>query len=275
MTATRPYEADRYHRDLPSELLRLQRFAGLAWDKEARALTALGLTDGMKVLEIGSGPGFYTEHLTGLVPNGSVTGLEIDAGLIEHARRHLESRAKTTVTLVEGSAGDIPLPDASFDFAVARLVFQHLPDQATALREIRRVLRPGGRVAVVDVDYRATNLVYPVRDAVEAILEKTALAHQMRGGDPHVGRRIWRLLDRAGFTDLDLEAAVLHSGDKGIGWCSAQFDPDRLLPFVEQGLLPRQEWQAVRDAVDAILSDPEAFYLSIMLFAGGRRPAHD
>ncbi|GHH88232.1 hypothetical protein GCM10018793_67100 [Streptomyces sulfonofaciens] len=270
---TRPYEAGQYHRDLPSELKRLYRFATLGFEKEARALAALGLADGMKVLEIGSGPGFFTERLSTLVPNGSITGLEIDPELIKHAEEYLPSRAKSPVSFVQGSVLDTGLPDASFDFAVTRLVLQHIPDQAKALAEILRVLRPGGRLVVVDVDYRAANLVYPVKPAVEAILEKTAMAHALRGGDPYVGRRLFKLLEHAGFEDIDLEAAVLHSGVRGIEWCATQFDPDRLQPFVEQGLLPEEEWQAVRDAVDAVLADREAFYLNVMLLAGGRKPS--
>jgi ubiquinone/menaquinone biosynthesis C-methylase UbiE len=272
MTAARPYEAGQYHRDLPAELKRLYRFANLNWPKEARALQLLGLTDGMSVLEVGSGPGFYTELLSGLVPNGQITGVEIDRSLIAHAEDYLAQRAASPVSFVETSVLDTGLPAGQFDFATARLVFQHIPDQAAALREILRLLKPGGTLVLIDVDYRAANLVYPVHDPIVQILEKTAQLHTLRGGDPHVGRRLWRLLEHNGFEVVDLEAVALHSGTKGIEWAATQFDPDRLLPFVENGLLPREEWQAVRDAVDQVLADPESFYLNVMLLAGGRKP---
>jgi ubiquinone/menaquinone biosynthesis C-methylase UbiE len=273
MTSTRPYAAGQYHRDLPAELQRLYRFANLNWEKEARALRGFGLTETMSVLEVGSGPGFYTELLSGLVPGGSVTGLDIDPSLIDHARTYLAERAAAPVRFVEGSVLDTGLANDEFDFATARLVFQHIPDQVAALTEIRRVLKPGGRLVLIDVDYRGANLVYPVLRPIEEILEKTAQLHALRGGDPHVGRRMWRLLERAGFDVVDLEAVALHSGTKGIEWCATQFDPDRLLPFVDNGLLPRDEWQRIRDAADQVLADPDAFYLNVMLLAAGAKPA--
>jgi ubiquinone/menaquinone biosynthesis C-methylase UbiE len=266
---SRPYEAGHYHRDLSSELERLRRFATLGWEQEAEALTSLGLADGMSVLEIGSGPGFYTELLCGLVPNASITGLEIDPELIAHAESRLAGRVSR---FVERSVLDTGLPDDSFDFAVARLVLQHIPDQEQALKEILRVLRPGGRLVVIDVDHRVSNLVHPVKPALEAVLEKTAQLHRLRGGDPQVGRRLWRLLHLAGFTDTELKATVGHSGKRGIEWCATQFDPDRLRPFVESGLLSEDEWHSVRAAVDEILADPDAFYLNVMLFACGEKP---
>jgi ubiquinone/menaquinone biosynthesis C-methylase UbiE len=272
MTATRPYEAGEYHRDLPSELQRLYRFAHLNWEKEARALRAFGLTDGMSLLEVGSGPGFYTELLTGLVPSGQVTGVEIDPALIAHAQDYLAERANSPYRFVEASVLDTGLPDDQFDFATARLVFQHVPDQPAALQEILRVLKPGGTLVLIDVDYRSANLVYPVLEPVVHILEKTAQLHALRGGDPHVGRRLWRLLERSGFDVLDLEAVALHSGVRGIEWAATQLHPDRLLPFVEKGMLFREEWQEVRDAVDRVLTHPESFYLSVMLLCGGRKP---
>src|ERR1041384_5607091 len=123
MTAARPYEAGQYHRDLPAELKRLYRFANLNWPKEARALQLLGLTDGMSVLEVGSGPGFYTELLSGLVPNGQITGVEIDRSLIAHAEDYLAQRAASPVSFVETSVLDTGLPAGQLDFATARLVF--------------------------------------------------------------------------------------------------------------------------------------------------------
>ncbi len=61
---------------LELEIGRLRSLARMGWEKEARTLRQFGLRDGMKVLEIGSGPGFYTELLATLVPNGSITRFE-------------------------------------------------------------------------------------------------------------------------------------------------------------------------------------------------------
>jgi ubiquinone/menaquinone biosynthesis C-methylase UbiE len=271
-TAARPYVANRYHRDLESEVSRLQRLSQLNWQKEARALSSFGLGDGISLLEVGSGPGFFTQLLSTLVPNGEIIGVEIDPQLIAAAEAYLASRAQSKYRFINRSVVDTKLPDSSVDFAVARLIFQHLPDQGTALREIYRLLKPGGRLVIIDTDYRFSHLTDPVVKEAELALEKAAAVHSMRGGDPRAGRRLWRLLQAGGFQNLDLEAVVLHSGEKGVQWCASQFDPDRLRPLVAAGVIPEEQWRQVREAVDDFLARDDAFYMSIMILACGQKP---
>lgn len=99
------------------------------------------------VLEIGIGTGnslpYYSERMV------SLTGLEPHTGLLDQARNYLQTldpRLAQRVTLVAGDAGALPFADASFDTVVAFLVFCTLPDPGRAATEIRRVLRPGGRL---------------------------------------------------------------------------------------------------------------------------------
>src|SRR5690349_20574132 len=88
----RSYDAASTPIGLDKEIERLRDQALMPWNKESRNLAWIGLSDGMSVLELGSGPGFVTEQLLGMVPNGSVTGLEIDPVLIERAEKYLQSR---------------------------------------------------------------------------------------------------------------------------------------------------------------------------------------
>jgi ubiquinone/menaquinone biosynthesis C-methylase UbiE len=272
VTATRPYDASEYHTDIDSEVRRLRHMANLNWAKESRTLQAFGLTDGMSVLELASGPGFITELLSTIVPNGSITGVEIDPKLIAYAEGYLPDRAASPYQFVERSVLDTGLPDNSFDFAVARLIFEHLTDQDLAMREIFRVLKPGGRLVIIDFDYRFSHLTTPVVTQAEAALEKAAAVHAARGGDPTAGRRVWRLLRDAGFSDIDLEAIVLHSGEKGMAWSAVQFDPSRLLPFVAAGVLSQQEWNEVKEAMDRFVADEQSFYMSILILGLGIKP---
>lgn len=99
------------------------------------------------VLEIGIGTGnsleYYSHQMT------SLTGIEPHKGLLEQAQARLQAldvRLAERVTLVEGDAGQLPFADDSFDTVVAFLVFCTLPDPARAAAEVRRVLRPGGRL---------------------------------------------------------------------------------------------------------------------------------
>lgn len=112
------------------------------WEREH----LLGEASG-DVLEIGIGTGNSLSHYgAGMV---HLTGLEPHTGLLDQARHHLQSQLPQLaerVTLVAGDAGALPFADASFDTVVAFLVFCTLPDPERAAGEIRRVLRPGGRL---------------------------------------------------------------------------------------------------------------------------------
>jgi len=96
-----------------------------------------------RVLEIGGGTGanlaFYPDAVEELI----VT--EPNDGMLRRARRRLEANPRAA-TLVQASADDLPFADDSFDTAVSTVVLCSVPDQAAALREVRRVLRPGGRL---------------------------------------------------------------------------------------------------------------------------------
>jgi SAM-dependent methyltransferase len=93
------------------------------------------------VLEIGAGTGLSFPHYPAAVEE--VVALEPDEGMATRAARRA-GESERRITLVAGSAEDLPFEDASFDWAVAMLVFCTVSDPARALAEVRRVLRPGG-----------------------------------------------------------------------------------------------------------------------------------
>lgn len=119
-----------------------------------------------RVLDIGCGTGRLAERLLAAPAVRSVVGCDFSAGMLTHAAERLApaARASTaTATLVRGDATRLPFADAAFDAAVSTEAFHWFPDQDAALRELRRVLRPDGRLLLA--------LVSPpfeiVADAVE------------------------------------------------------------------------------------------------------------
>jgi ubiquinone/menaquinone biosynthesis C-methylase UbiE len=265
------YRAAEQMRGLASELDRLRAQVLLSWPREARLLGWLGLRDGMRVLELGCGPGFVTEQLLALVPHARVTALDRDAELLGRARQALAGDAR--VGFVQASAGATGLADACFDFVLARYLFQHLPDAEAVAREALRVLRPGGRLAVVDLDAALWGIVEPAFPEVQPIYAKTGRAQAARGGDRLVGRRLWRILRRCGFDPVELEAFVYHSDALGLQAFAPQMDPDRLLSAVRTGFITPEEHAQVQAAYRRFLSTPDAYVLMVGLVACGERPA--
>jgi ubiquinone/menaquinone biosynthesis C-methylase UbiE len=104
------------------------------------------LKPGDRVLDLGTGTGSVAIGAAGLVgPAGRVTGIDISPDMLAVARRRVAEAGYTTVDLREGRAEQLPADDGSFDVLLASLSLMYVIDRAAAAREMRRVLRPGGR----------------------------------------------------------------------------------------------------------------------------------
>ncbi|MFY9747589.1 MAG: methyltransferase domain-containing protein [Acidobacteriaceae bacterium] len=110
---------------------------------------AAGLPEGGDVLEVAPGPGFLSVEMakTGRL---RVTGLDISKTFVEIARRHADE-VGVRVDFQNGNASQMPFADGSFDFLVCRAAFKNFSDPVGALREMRRVLRPGRKGVVIDL----------------------------------------------------------------------------------------------------------------------------
>lgn len=113
-----------------------------------------GAAAGMAVLEIGCGSGAYTPDVAAAIgPHGRVYALDVQAGMLRQLRARLAQRTgpdHAPVTPIQGSAYALPLADGSLDLVYLITVLQEIPDPVRALREIGRVLRPGGSVAITE-----------------------------------------------------------------------------------------------------------------------------
>ncbi|MEV4442800.1 methyltransferase domain-containing protein [Streptomyces sp. NPDC049577] len=180
-----------------------------AADSAAYLLPALA--PDQAILDIGCGPGTITADLAALVPHGRVTGLDAAPGILARARAVARERGLDNTDFVTGDVLALDFPDASFDVVHAHQVLQHVGDPVGALREMRRVCRPGGIVAVRDADYTAMTW-YPRVPGLEEWLGLYRRVARAGGGEPDAGRRLLSWARRAGLTDVTATAST---------WCFA------------------------------------------------------
>ncbi|GLY94161.1 class I SAM-dependent methyltransferase [Actinoplanes sp. NBRC 103695] len=169
------------------------------------------LTSGVSLLDIGAGPGTITADLARRVAPGRVTALEISEDALAITRAEIEKQGLATVDLAVGDVHALDFPDDSFDVVHAHQVLQHVADPVAALREMRRVARPGGLVAVRDSDYAAFTW-FPESPGLDEWLALYRTVARGNGGEPDAGRRLLSWAYAAGFTDVTATSST---------WCFA------------------------------------------------------
>lgn len=169
------------------------------------------LTPGQSLLDVGSGPGTITADLAELIAPGQLTALEATPEAVAITQQGVDDRWVPNVTCVEGDVHALTFPDDSFDIVHAHQVLQHVADPVTALREMRRVCKPGGIVAARDSDYAAFNWYpeIPELDEWMALYQQVARSN---GGEPNGGRYLVAWAHAAGFSDVTASADA---------WCFA------------------------------------------------------
>ena len=167
------------------------------------AVDALSLQPGERVLDIGSGPGFLACEMASAVgASGSVTGIDPSEHMLSLAG---ERQAPGHVTFGPGNATDLPFADGAFDVVTSTQVYEYVADMPRALAEAHRVLRPGGRLLVLDTDWDSIVWASSDTDRMRRVLG----AWDEHLVDPHLPRLLAGLMADAGFGIADCRAIPL------------------------------------------------------------------
>lgn len=176
------------------------------WAPELVELAAL--QPGERVLDLACGTGVVARLAAAKVgTTGHVTGLDLNAGMLAVARS-LPPLPGTSITWVEGSAVAMDLPDAAFDVIVCQQGFQFFPDQPAALREMHRVLVPGGRV-LLSVWKSAGPYNTAVGEALERHVDAETATRYRAAWLVPVAEELHRLLVDAGFHAVQIRSSVM------------------------------------------------------------------
>lgn len=237
-----------------AEVRRLMLQARLYDDYTEHALRLAGLRPGMRVLDVGCGPGdvsFVAARLVG--PEGAVLGIDAAADIIELARTRAAEQGFRSVRFEQTTVGDLALAEP-VDAVIGRLILMHLPDPVGTLRQLADLVRPGGFIAFSEFDMTGARGVPDLplwRAAGDTIIGTfTGL-----GLDPTFAAKLPTLFRRAGLAaprlalgapaggadDTELMAFVVETlrsmlpAAAKLGLVTDDFvDPDALLPRLRE-----------------------------------------
>ncbi len=168
-------------------------------------LDLLDVVPGARVLDVGCGSGAVLRALARRVaPEGTAVGLDPSPALLAVAREiaDLEGLAER-IEFLEGDARSLPVADADFDIVLATTVLGHVPEGDGAIAELARVVRPGGRVGVLELDGDGLLMVHPDRDLTRRIVAAWSDNSLVDGW---LGRRLPGLMEEAGLQDVRMRA---------------------------------------------------------------------
>ena len=162
------------------------------------------LRPGERVLDVACGTGIVARLAAQQVGStGTVVGVDMNPGMLAVARSN--TPVNTSIDWHEASAEDMPLPNEAFDVVLCQISLQFMPDKLAALKEMRRVLVPGGRL-FLNVPGPAGKLFAVVADAMERNISSDAAVFINQVFSLHDTTQIHRLLSDAGFREIALEA---------------------------------------------------------------------
>jgi ubiquinone/menaquinone biosynthesis C-methylase UbiE len=238
-TADRGYTLDpAWH----AERDRLNSITGLYDPHTLRACERIGLAAGWRCLDIGAGTGSVAELLSKRVgPDGRVLAVDIDV-------RFLEPLAGDTLEVLQADVRTDELPDG-FDLVHARLVLEHIPEREAVLSAMAKTARPGGWVLVEDFDWSTAVAVDPPSELHDKVVGALQSFFSMHGYDAQLGRRLPRLLQAAGLTEVGADTVSIQvQADRDRGVPQWELLVDQLAPgMVAAGLLDEADITAFHE----------------------------
>ncbi len=177
----------------------------------------------MHVVEVGCGTGAIARRVARKLGSGEVIGVDRQEAQLETARRLADGDGVENIRFVLGAADALDLPSSSCDAAYGRFILEHVADPVAVVREMARVVKPGGWICVYEWD-NAMESIYPDSPHHRAVWAGIYRLQELQGGDPWMARQLRRVFMEAGLANVTAEARV---------WTVTGGEPDKLRVLVD------------------------------------------
>lgn len=164
---------------------------------------------GSRVLEAGCGVGAQTLTLAENSPGAEITAVDISEPSVAEARRKVAAAGLTNVRFRQGDIFQLPFDPQSFDHIFVCFVLEHLKAPGAALRHLKRFLRAGGTITVIEGDHGSAYF-HPRSDAACAAIQCLVELQARAGGNALIGRSLYPLLTEAGYRDVRVSPRMVY-----------------------------------------------------------------
>jgi len=222
----------------------------------SQLLNTVGLSKGMKCLDVGCGGGHVTLLMSGLVGSyGKVVGTDSDGEILALAQQDAEAEHLDNVEFRHTDAS-VSQEEQEYDLVYARFVLTHLSEPEKCLNAMMRACKPDGLIVVEDIEF-AGSFCYPHRPAYEWYKELYEQVVYRRGGDPNIGPKLPGMLRKAGAKGVQVNV-VQPTHMEGDGKLMASITMDRISKsVVTEGLATEEEVEQVITGLNEAAADPE------------------
>jgi ubiquinone/menaquinone biosynthesis C-methylase UbiE len=165
--------------------------------------------EGSKVLEAGCGVGAQTINLAKNSPLADITSVDISETSLMQASSLISEERILNVNFQRADIMDLPFGDESFDHVFICFVLEHLPDPVGALESLRRVLKKGGSITVIEGDHGSCYF-YPENEEATAAWQCLIKVQRYLNCNPNMGRELYPLLNDSGFSNVEVDPRVVY-----------------------------------------------------------------
>lgn len=238
------------------------------WSAAAHEIwESAGLQPGMTVLDLGCGPGYATLDLAQIVgPRGRVIGVDESPTFLKQLNDQAKARRLDNVDRVLGDVQKLeeamPRSDGSIDLAYARWVLCFVPHPEYVIRGLRRLLKPGGRLAVQDYFNYEAMTIAPRNELFTKVIAAVGASWRVHGGDPDIMGRLPAMLAAAGFRIQHLQARqrLARPGSTLWHWPTSFFE-NYIPRLAEGGFITERERDEFNALWKSTSEDPNAFIM--------------
>ena len=202
---------------------------------------------GQTVLEAGCGVGAQTVTLSQNSPGALISSIDVSETSLAQARRAVQAAGLANVTLQQADIFDLPFEPESFDHVFVCFVLEHLARPAEALKSLKRVLKRGGNITVIEGDHGSTYF-HPDSEYAQRAIRCLIQLQASAGGDALIGRALYPLLRDTGFDDVRISPRMVYVDSS---------KPDLVEGFTKKTFAAMVEGVRKRAIQNGLISEPD------------------